>query len=142
MVTSQQEEALKRLDPYETVKVHEDGDLTVRSGGRLYVVTTDGEVFAHYTPEEALKRILGQQSSNPNPIEEAEPEKATEILSQDGNQRGIMVLWSDKKLGYCIGDEKGEGVCDTLELKGGEPLYYMFQAFYSNLGHKIKPIEV
>ena len=75
-------------------------------------------------------------------IEEAEPEKAAEILTEGGNQRGIMVLWTDKKLAYCLGDEKGEGICDVLDLNGGEPLFYMFQAFYAHLGHRIKPIEV
>jgi uncharacterized membrane protein (UPF0127 family) len=51
------DEALKRLGRVTVVQIHDDGDLTVRSQGRLFVVTTDGEVFAHYTPEEALKRI-------------------------------------------------------------------------------------
>jgi len=38
-------EALKKLKGYEVVEVHDDGDLTVRSQGKLYVVTTEGQVF-------------------------------------------------------------------------------------------------
>ena len=38
-------EALNKLGVYDVVHVHDDGDLTVRSRGKLYVVTTDGEVF-------------------------------------------------------------------------------------------------
>ena len=37
--------ALNKLGVYDVVHVHDDGDLTVRSHGELYVVTTDGKVF-------------------------------------------------------------------------------------------------
>jgi hypothetical protein len=37
--------ALFKLGTYEVLKVHDDGDLTVRSGGKLWVVTTDGKIF-------------------------------------------------------------------------------------------------
>jgi hypothetical protein len=39
------DEALKKLGQVTIVEVHDDGDLTVRSGGKLYVVTTDGKTF-------------------------------------------------------------------------------------------------
>jgi len=44
-VTQLQTNALKRLWPYRIVDYHSDGDLTVLSVGRLYVVTTEGGVF-------------------------------------------------------------------------------------------------
>ncbi len=43
--TPEQEAALARLVPYNVVKVHDDGDLTIWSGDRAYVVTTEGQVF-------------------------------------------------------------------------------------------------
>ncbi len=75
-------------------------------------------------------------------LEEVEPEKAAEILSEDGNQRGIICLWGDKRITVCAGDAEGKGTCYTSEKPEGETLYYLAQAFYSYLGHKIKPIEV
>jgi hypothetical protein len=39
------DEALKKLGQVTIVEVHDDGDLTVRSAGKLYVVTTDGKTF-------------------------------------------------------------------------------------------------
>ncbi len=47
----EREQALVRLmdritwTNYEIVQRHDDGDLTVSSGGKLYVVTTDGKIF-------------------------------------------------------------------------------------------------
>ncbi len=38
-------EALDKLRGYDVVEVHDDGDLTVRSRGKLYVVTTEGQMF-------------------------------------------------------------------------------------------------
>ena len=40
-----QEEALKKLGKYSIIQTHDDGDLTVKSAGKLYVVTTDGKTF-------------------------------------------------------------------------------------------------
>jgi len=39
-------EALCKLGAYDVIHVHDDGDLTVASRGKLYVVTTDGQTFA------------------------------------------------------------------------------------------------
>ena len=39
------EEALRDLGEYKVVEYHDDGDLTVTSQGRLYVVTTEGQTF-------------------------------------------------------------------------------------------------
>jgi len=39
------DKALKTLGRYDIVQVHDDGDLTVRSQGKLWVVTTEGDVF-------------------------------------------------------------------------------------------------
>ena len=45
-------EALKKLKGYEIVEVHDDGDLTVSSQGKLYVVTTEGQIFEQkYLPQ-------------------------------------------------------------------------------------------
>jgi hypothetical protein len=38
-------QALNTLSGYAIVHIHDDGDLTVRSQGKLYVVTTEGEIF-------------------------------------------------------------------------------------------------
>jgi uncharacterized membrane protein (UPF0127 family) len=38
-------QVLTKLNHYEIVHIHDDGDLTVRSQGKLYVVTTGGELF-------------------------------------------------------------------------------------------------
>jgi len=37
--------ALAKLKGYDVIYVHDDGDLTVRSRGKLYVVTTEGQAF-------------------------------------------------------------------------------------------------
>ena len=39
------DEALKKLGKFTIAEVHSDGDLTVRSADKLYVVTTDGKIF-------------------------------------------------------------------------------------------------
>jgi len=39
------QEALDKLRGYDVVEVHNDGDLTVRSRSKLYVVTTEGQMF-------------------------------------------------------------------------------------------------
>jgi len=38
-------EVLNKLRDYDVLHVHEDGDLTVRSRGKLFVVTTEGQLF-------------------------------------------------------------------------------------------------
>jgi uncharacterized membrane protein (UPF0127 family) len=38
-------EALVKLKGYDVIEVHDDGDLTVRSRGKFYVVTTEGQTF-------------------------------------------------------------------------------------------------
>lgn len=40
-----QEEVLEKIGPFEIIKEHDDGDLTVRRGGKLYVITTEGQTF-------------------------------------------------------------------------------------------------
>jgi hypothetical protein len=37
--------ALNKLKGYDVIYVHDDGDLTVRSRGKLYVVTNEGQIF-------------------------------------------------------------------------------------------------
>ena len=50
----------QQLKGFNVIHVHDDGDLTVRSRGKLYVVTTEGEVFQQRTGDEALRVILGE----------------------------------------------------------------------------------
>jgi len=38
-------DALIKLKGYDVIEVHDDGDLTVRSRGKFYVVTTEGQTF-------------------------------------------------------------------------------------------------
>ena len=45
-----QEQALKCLGVHEIVHRHDDGDLTVKVGNTLYVVTTDGKTFEEFDP--------------------------------------------------------------------------------------------
>lgn len=75
-------------------------------------------------------------------LEPVDPKCAVKIHSPEGHQRGIMTLFADEKLCYCIGNSKGEGVCDCLAMKVNETLFYSMQSFYSSLGYKIEPIEV
>jgi hypothetical protein len=58
-----QEASLKRLGDYKIIQEHDDGDLTIQVGNQMYVVTTDGEVFVHYTASEALKKILDDKGN-------------------------------------------------------------------------------
>lgn len=41
----QRDQVLTSLGDYDVIQVHDDGDMTVESGGRKYVVTTDGQLF-------------------------------------------------------------------------------------------------
>jgi hypothetical protein len=41
----ERERTLARLGKHDIVQVHDDGDLTVRSHGKLYVITTEGKTF-------------------------------------------------------------------------------------------------
>ncbi len=53
-------EALNKLGVYDVIHVHDDGDLTVRSRGKLHVVTTDGEVFKQEpNPSDSLQQAVG-----------------------------------------------------------------------------------
>lgn len=52
--------SLNRFGAYDVVHVHDDGDLTVRSRGKLYVVTTGGEVFKQEPdPYDSLNQVAG-----------------------------------------------------------------------------------
>ncbi len=52
--------ALNGLGTYDIVHVHDDGDLTVRSRGKLYVVTTDGNVFEQeFNTHDGLNEAAG-----------------------------------------------------------------------------------
>lgn len=44
--SGKREQALNKLGPCKTLKVHDDGDLTVECKGKEYVVTTEGDIFA------------------------------------------------------------------------------------------------
>jgi len=39
--------SLNRLGDYKIIQTHDDGDLTVKAGGKQYIVATSGEVYVH-----------------------------------------------------------------------------------------------
>jgi hypothetical protein len=41
-------DALEKLKPYTILQVHDDGDLTVRSAGKEWIVSTEGKAFINY----------------------------------------------------------------------------------------------
>lgn len=50
------------LGKCEVLHIHDDGDLTIRCRGKKYVVTTEGEVFKEYTPEQCMLDELEEPS--------------------------------------------------------------------------------
>jgi hypothetical protein len=58
------DEALNKLGKVSIVEVHDDGDLTVRSGGKLYVVTTDGKTFEQKPSYLKEPQEIAQQLGN------------------------------------------------------------------------------
>jgi len=68
--------------------------------------------------------------------------KAAEIQTPQGNQRGIIVLWSDDHVTTILGSEEGHGSAYTTSKPEGIHAYYISCAWAANLGHKIKPIPV
>lgn len=58
--TPEQRRELDKFENWQLVEVHDDCDLTFRvpKKNQLYVITTDGEIFAHYTGKQALEKIL------------------------------------------------------------------------------------
>jgi len=67
-----------------------------------------------------------------------EVEKAVEIHSENGPE-GIIVLWKDDKTSICTFLPEKPPKCYTSDDK---TLYYIAQAFYSGLGHKIKGVPI
>jgi hypothetical protein len=45
--------ALKKLEPYTIIEVHDDGDLTVLSGGKEWVVSTEGQSYVNRKLEDS-----------------------------------------------------------------------------------------
>ena len=55
-----QEEVLRFFgQDYEVVKEHEDGDLTILSGGVKYIITTEGEFFMQIDSKEEKEKDWG-----------------------------------------------------------------------------------
>ncbi len=56
------DKALRKLGVHTVVEVHDDGDLTVRRQGELYVVTTEGDIFkqAEWQARTMPKNHLGE----------------------------------------------------------------------------------
>lgn len=46
----ERDKILARMGAHTILKEHDDGDVTVRSGDKIYVVTTEGEVFMKIPP--------------------------------------------------------------------------------------------
>lgn len=81
--------ALARLQGYDVIQVHDDGDLTVRSRGKLYMVTTEGQLFEqeHLPGTRKMKpprRVGRDEESTPRPVslrEQHEPHEKLEFLA-------------------------------------------------------------
>ncbi len=65
--TPLQKAALDRLWPHSVIEIHSDGDLTVRSGDKKYIVTTEGGVFEeegqHSIHGEPRRRLVEEYGS-------------------------------------------------------------------------------
>ena len=69
----QQTEALQKLRQYTVVTLHEDGDVTVKSQGKLYVVTTAGSVFEQQSPAPSVHSPQFVQPRQVKEVEQSEP---------------------------------------------------------------------
>ena len=86
------------------------------------------------------QRIEATEIKIKGDIKEIDVKKAVIVETPEGNQRGIISLWEDGKVTACIGDEEGKGQCYTTEEKG-DHIFYIFQAFATGLGYRVKPAE-
>lgn len=66
--------------------------------------------------------------------------RAAAITTPEGNQRGLVVEWSDHHITTLLGDEVGHGSAYTTSHPEGSRVYFMSLAWCASLGHKIKPI--
>jgi hypothetical protein len=76
---------------------------------------------------------------------EVEVEKAVEIHTPEGHQLALIALWKDGHVTVCAipeeEKEKAKAKCYTSRRPEGETLYYIAQAYFSGLGHKVVKIE-
>jgi hypothetical protein len=75
-------------------------------------------------------------------VKEVEAAKAHELFKDNVKIR--LVLFEDKSISLCtVKDDKAEEIsCYFIEPKeGNEKFYYMIQAFYSDIGFKVKEID-
>lgn len=69
----QQTEALQKLGQYTVVDLHKDGDVTVKSQGKLYVVTTAGSVFEQQSPVPSVPNPQRIHPIHVKEVEQSEP---------------------------------------------------------------------
>ena len=62
--------------------------------------------------------------------------KETKLLLKDDKVKGIIVLFEDGRVGVCSETPSGERTCYVTS-KPSEKVFYIAQAWFSNLGMKI-----
>jgi len=81
-------EKLENRGGYKVIQVHDDGDVTVESGGTSFVVTTGGDVFSYYSGEEALKKtteyVAGDTVFKKSGNGDLPPSKMSPMTVEDG----------------------------------------------------------
>ncbi len=71
---------------------------------------------------------------------EAEVKKAVEAF--DGEGRKVMiVLWEDGHVTVCHNSEPKKFECYITSKPEGEKVFYLAQAWFSNLGFKLRKVE-
>lgn len=96
--TPLQEEALDRLWPYGILEVHDDGDLTIMSAGKKYVVTTDGGVFAEEDIIPATGHMIEIPLTKP-PLPSSSREQI-ERMAKEGYEWSAVDDWVTRQVGY------------------------------------------
>lgn len=92
--------------------------------------------------EEKIKELEAKKTSptKGTKIRRANVKKAVQIINED-KTIGMITLWDDGKTTICLSDKEGlNGGCYTAT---GEKMFYIMQAWATNLSDKIKikPVE-
>lgn len=77
------------------LKIHDDGDMTVKQGGQTYVTTTEGQVFKEVNASLGLRRDIARVAPDSRHFE-----RDFEILKKRAEAQGFKIkLVSSKTLG-------------------------------------------
>jgi len=120
-------EALEKLRGYDVIHVHDDGDLTVRSRGKFYVVTTEGQTFEQ--KEYLARTVKGDPQGKPTGtcyedawrflIKEEEGELVHGTVQTIG--RRINHAWVETETGYIWEPESREFMKKDYFYKRAKP---------------------